>query len=68
MLKYLNSLFPFLCWSARLPSRGQRLYIDPSNYDDPEEALKNFAKELDHKLIKLDKNIGGGEKKKVVSF
>ncbi|XP_078374584.1 ephrin type-B receptor 1-like [Oculina patagonica] len=44
-----------------LPSHGQRLYIDPSNYEDPEEALRTFAKELDKKWISLEKIIGGGE-------
>ncbi|XP_068699752.1 ephrin type-A receptor 4-like isoform X2 [Montipora foliosa] len=44
-----------------LPPRGQRLYIDPSNYEDPAEALKDFAKELDKSWIKLDQIIGGGE-------
>ncbi|KAJ7369376.1 hypothetical protein OS493_039505, partial [Desmophyllum pertusum] len=43
-----------------LPSDGPRLYIDPSNYEDPEEALKSFAKELEKKWISLDKIIGGG--------
>jgi len=47
--------------SVILPSRGQRLYIDPSNYEDPEEALKDFAKELDKKWLSLEKIIGGGE-------
>lgn len=44
-----------------LPTRGQRLYIDPSNYEDPEEALRTFAKELDKKWITLEHIIGGGE-------
>ena len=43
-----------------LPSRGKALYIDPGNYDSPEDAVKNFAKELDRKLLNLDKVIGGG--------
>ncbi|XP_032238020.2 ephrin type-B receptor 1 isoform X2 [Nematostella vectensis] len=44
-----------------LPTCGQRVYIDPSNYNDPEEALRNFAKELDKRWLKLEKVIGGGE-------
>lgn len=39
---------------------GQRHYIDPSNYEDPEEALRTFAKELEKKWISLEKIIGGG--------
>lgn len=49
-----------VCFVVILPSHGHRLYIDPSNYEDPEEALRTFAKELDKKWITLDKIIGGG--------
>jgi len=44
-----------------LPSSGHRLYVDPSNYEDPEEALRDFAKELDKKWLSLEKIIGGGK-------
>lgn len=62
---FLNALIYyllfFLYWcKVELPSHGQRLYIDPCNYEDPEEALKEFAKELDKKWITLEKVIGGG--------
>ena len=43
-----------------LPTRGQQLYVDPSNYGDPQDALKDFAKELDKRWIQLDIIIGGG--------
>lgn len=57
----LLSIVLFLYWcKVELPSHGQRLYIDPCNYEDPEEALKEFAKELDKKWITLEKVIGGG--------
>ena len=39
---------------------GHRLYVDPSNYEDPEEALRTFAKELEKKWLSLEKIIGGG--------
>lgn len=44
-----------------LPTRSQQLYVDPSNYGDPEDALKDFAKEQDKRWIQLDIIIGGGE-------
>ena len=50
----------WFCFAVILPTRGQRLYIDPSNYEDPEEALRTFAKELDKKWITLEHIIGGG--------
>ena len=52
-------LFCFLP-AVILPSHGQRQYVDPSNYEDPEKALEDFAKELDKKWIILEKIIGGG--------
>lgn len=51
----------FLFYDSELPTIGQKLYIDPTNYDNPEEALRNFAKELDKCSIALEKVIGGGE-------
>ncbi|XP_048581123.1 ephrin type-B receptor 1-B isoform X2 [Nematostella vectensis] len=44
-----------------LPSNGQKMYIDPSNYGDPMEALMSIADEIDRDKIKLDRMIGGGE-------
>ena len=41
-------------------SRG--LYIDPNNYADPLELLRNFASEIDRDDIKIDSCIGGGER------
>ncbi|KAK3730312.1 hypothetical protein QZH41_015353, partial [Actinostola sp. cb2023] len=47
--------------SHELPTIGQKVYIDPTNYDNPEEALRNFAKELETCALSLEKVIGGGE-------
>ncbi|XP_028393816.1 ephrin type-A receptor 4-like isoform X2 [Dendronephthya gigantea] len=44
-----------------LPTIGQRTYIDPSNYDDPEAALKDFANEISPKSLFLERVLGGGE-------
>ncbi|XP_015747812.1 PREDICTED: ephrin type-B receptor 1-B-like, partial [Acropora digitifera] len=44
-----------------LPTRAHQLYVDPSNYGDLEDALKDFAKEQDKRWIQLDIIIGGGE-------
>ena len=40
---------------------GQRIYVDPSAYDDPEAALKDFANEISEKNLNLERVIGGGE-------
>ena len=45
-----------------LPSRssGTRVYIDPTTYNDVEEAVQEFANELEKNWIELSKLIGGG--------
>ena len=37
------------------------MYIDPSNYGSPMEALMNTAEEIDRDKIELEKCIGGGK-------
>ena len=36
------------------------MYIDPSNYDSPEDAVNEFASELDPSVLFLASVIGGG--------
>uniref|UniRef100_A0A8C8DKM6 receptor protein-tyrosine kinase n=1 Tax=Oryzias sinensis TaxID=183150 RepID=A0A8C8DKM6_9TELE len=43
----------------RLP--GIRTYIDPHTYEDPSQAVHEFAKELDASCIAIDKVVGAGE-------
>ncbi|XP_076330171.1 ephrin type-A receptor 4-like isoform X2 [Tachypleus tridentatus] len=40
---------------------GQRSYVDPHTYEDPSQAVKEFAKELDTSHITIEAIIGGGE-------
>ncbi|XP_022258075.1 ephrin type-A receptor 4-A-like isoform X2 [Limulus polyphemus] len=40
---------------------GQRSYVDPHTYEDPNQAVKEFAKELDVSYITIEAIIGGGE-------
>ncbi|XP_028394334.1 ephrin type-A receptor 7-like [Dendronephthya gigantea] len=47
--------------TVELPHVGQKLYVDPTNYDSPEDALNDFACELDPSALVLEKLIGGGE-------
>ena len=39
------------------------MYINPSNYDDPETAVQEFANELDSEMIFLERMVGGGKDK-----
>ena len=38
-----------------------RTYVDPSSYEDPYSAVEEFAKEIDHKLIRIEEVIGRGK-------
>ncbi|XP_046850078.1 ephrin type-B receptor 1-A-like isoform X1 [Xenia sp. Carnegie-2017] len=46
---------------VELPGVGQKCYVDPTIYDDPEDALNKFANELDPCILILKKHVGGGE-------
>ncbi|CAB4014881.1 ephrin type-A receptor 5 isoform X5, partial [Paramuricea clavata] len=46
---------------VELPYIGHKLYVDPTIYDSPEDALNDFASELDPSVLVLEKLIGGGE-------
>lgn len=47
-----------LLFSVRLP--GIRTYVDPHTYEDPSQAVHEFAKELDASCITIDKVVGAG--------
>ncbi|KTF78654.1 hypothetical protein cypCar_00024621, partial [Cyprinus carpio] len=42
-------------------STGVRIYVDPFTYEDPNQAVREFAKEIDASCIKIEKVIGIGE-------
>ena len=44
----------------RFMNRG-KLYIDPTTYNEVEDAVQKFAFELDRKNIKSGHLLGGGE-------
>uniref|UniRef100_A0AAZ3PH96 receptor protein-tyrosine kinase n=1 Tax=Oncorhynchus tshawytscha TaxID=74940 RepID=A0AAZ3PH96_ONCTS len=43
------------------PSEGVRIYVDPFTYEDPDQAVHEFAKEIDASNIHIEKVIGIGE-------
>uniref|UniRef100_H3CXF1 receptor protein-tyrosine kinase n=1 Tax=Tetraodon nigroviridis TaxID=99883 RepID=H3CXF1_TETNG len=45
--------------SQALP--GVKVYIDPFTYEDPNEAVREFAKEIDVSFVKIEEVIGAGE-------
>ncbi|KAI2656449.1 Ephrin type-A receptor 4-A [Labeo rohita] len=40
---------------------GVRIYVDPFTYEDPNQAIREFAKEINTSCIKIEKVIGIGE-------
>lgn len=37
------------------------MYVDPFTYEDPNQAIREFAKEIDASCIKIEKVIGIGK-------
>ncbi|GCC23622.1 hypothetical protein chiPu_0002020 [Chiloscyllium punctatum] len=44
---------------VRLP--GSRTYVHPHTYEDPNQAVRDFAKEIDASCIRIERVIGAGE-------
>uniref|UniRef100_A0A6Q2ZK40 Ephrin type-B receptor 3 n=1 Tax=Esox lucius TaxID=8010 RepID=A0A6Q2ZK40_ESOLU len=40
---------------------GMKVYVDPFTYEDPNEAIREFAKEIDISCVKIEEVIGAGE-------
>ncbi|XP_023697151.1 ephrin type-A receptor 3-like isoform X1 [Paramormyrops kingsleyae] len=51
----------FHCGNGHLRLPGIKTYIDPHTYEDPSQAVHEFAKELDASGIAIDKVVGAGE-------
>ena len=47
--------------SVCLPPSGVKVYIDPFTYEDPNEAVREFAKEIDVSFVKIEEVIGAGK-------
>ena len=42
------------------PPGSFRTYIDPHTYEDPQQAVREFTKEIDASYIVIESVIGGG--------
>lgn len=40
---------------------GVKVYIDPFTYEDPNEAVHEFAREIDISCVKIEEVIGAGK-------
>uniref|UniRef100_A0A8C7ZZQ9 receptor protein-tyrosine kinase n=1 Tax=Oryzias sinensis TaxID=183150 RepID=A0A8C7ZZQ9_9TELE len=56
-------VFVFLvtCFVVSMKLPGSRTYIHPHTYEDPNQAVRDFAKEIDASNIRIERVIGGGE-------
>lgn len=57
-IKYYSCSFPFFQVTP-----GMKIYIDPFTYEDPNEAVREFAKEIDISCVKIEQVIGAGNGK-----
>ncbi|XP_058256964.1 ephrin type-B receptor 3-like isoform X3 [Hemibagrus wyckioides] len=48
-------------YKSPIVSSGAKVYIDPFTYEDPNEAVREFAKEIDVSCVKIEEVIGAGE-------
>jgi len=48
-----------------MPAGSVRTYVDPYTYEDPHQAVREFAKEIDTSLITIESVIGGGNPRPV---
>ncbi|KAJ8415167.1 hypothetical protein AAFF_G00008650 [Aldrovandia affinis] len=47
--------------NGHIPFPGIKTYIDPDTYEDPTQAVHEFAKEIDPSRIRIERVIGAGE-------
>uniref|UniRef100_A0A671NUK0 receptor protein-tyrosine kinase n=1 Tax=Sinocyclocheilus anshuiensis TaxID=1608454 RepID=A0A671NUK0_9TELE len=66
-LQYYEKYRPYICcihcsscFSFQV-TPGMKIYIDPFTYEDPNEAVREFAKEIDVTCVKIEQVIGAGE-------
>nr|XP_014343635.1 PREDICTED: ephrin type-A receptor 3-like [Latimeria chalumnae] len=46
---------------GRVKLPGSRTYVHPHTYEDPNQAIRDFAKEIDASSIRIERVIGAGE-------
>ncbi|XP_028655681.2 ephrin type-A receptor 6 isoform X1 [Erpetoichthys calabaricus] len=47
--------------NGHIPFPGVKTYVDPDTYEDPSQAVHDFAKEIDPSWIRIERVIGAGE-------
>uniref|UniRef100_A0A4W5R9X9 Ephrin receptor transmembrane domain-containing protein n=2 Tax=Hucho hucho TaxID=62062 RepID=A0A4W5R9X9_9TELE len=55
-------------YKSPIVTPGMKVYIDPFTYEDPNEAVREFAKEIDISCVKIEEVIGAGNQPKLLSY
>ncbi|XP_014678676.1 PREDICTED: ephrin type-A receptor 5-like [Priapulus caudatus] len=58
---YSQSLMTHPVTTPLFPPGAPRMYVDPHTYEDPNQAVREFAREIDTSLIMIEAIVGGGE-------
>lgn len=61
--KYNIVILHIVCCASSLPVpfSGIKTYVDPDTYEDPTQAVEDFAKEIDPSYICIERVIGAGK-------
>uniref|UniRef100_A0A4W5MXT1 receptor protein-tyrosine kinase n=1 Tax=Hucho hucho TaxID=62062 RepID=A0A4W5MXT1_9TELE len=54
-------IFLVACFVVSVKLPGSKTYIHPHTYEDPNQAVRDFAKEIDASSIRIERVIGAGE-------